>query len=110
MLLANSNRFQLVLPFSTQYRVLKTLRKRAFETLWEKEKMLVTSIFSFSYNVLFIIKIERIVATLDLSSETVFNLDRSKISSFGGRVYIGKMELPVYIADRSCCDQAREVL
>ena len=42
-----------VKPFSKQSRDLTTLQKKAFETLWENEKMLVTSIFSFSLNVFY---------------------------------------------------------
>ena len=39
--------------FTTQCWLLTTLGKRPFETLWKKEKMLVTSIFSFSHNVFY---------------------------------------------------------
>ena len=40
--------------FTTQSRLLMTLRQSALlKTLWEKEKMLVTSIFSFSHNVFY---------------------------------------------------------
>ena len=37
--------------FPTQYRLLTTGESILLKTLWEKEKMLVTSIFSFSHNV-----------------------------------------------------------
>ena len=37
--------------FTTQFPLLRTLGKKLLKTLWEKEKMLVTSIFFFSHNV-----------------------------------------------------------
>ena len=44
----------LVYLFTTQSRLLTALKKRPLlKTLWEKEKMLVTSIFSFSHNVFY---------------------------------------------------------
>ena len=43
--LADKNLFHVWL-FTTQYRVLTTLNEKAFEE-WEKEKMLVSSIFSY---------------------------------------------------------------
>ena len=51
----------------------------------EKEKMLVTSIFSFSHDVFYSIKKRKIVilATFYLASANAFNLDTSKILSFG---------------------------
>ena len=57
------------------------LRKKPSKKLHEKEKMLVTSIFSFSPNVdYFIIILE----TFSLSSAKLsFNLDKAKILSFG---------------------------
>ena len=54
------------------------------KTLWEKEKMLVTSIFSFS--AMFSILINReimILAMFNLSSADAFNLVTFKILSFG---------------------------
>ena len=42
-------RQKLVLSHTIQ--LLKTLKKKAWKTLWEKEKMLVTSIFSFFHSV-----------------------------------------------------------
>ena len=39
--------------FTTQSRLLTTLWKKPFENMWEKEKMLVTSIFSYCHNVFF---------------------------------------------------------
>ena len=41
------------LPITTQSRVLTTLQKKAFENIVGKEKMLVTSIFSFFHNVFY---------------------------------------------------------
>ena len=44
-------RFQQVWkPFPKQFILFTTLRNKPFKTLWEKEKMLVTSIFSVSNN------------------------------------------------------------
>ena len=40
------------LTFTTQSRLLMTLRD-LLKTLWEKEKMLETSIFSFSHNIFY---------------------------------------------------------
>ena len=37
--------------FTTRSRLLTLMRKSLLKTLWKKEKMLVTSIFSFSHNV-----------------------------------------------------------
>ena len=42
--------------FTTQSHLLTTLKKSLLKTLWEKGKMLVTCIFSFSHNVLYPIK------------------------------------------------------
>ena len=43
---------QINIPVAKQSQVIKTEGKKALKTLWEKEKMLVTSIFSFSPSVL----------------------------------------------------------
>ena len=60
------------------------LYKKLLKTLWENEKMLVTTISSFSHNVFYPsqIKINFSVA-FNLSSANAFNLDQSKILSFG---------------------------
>ena len=58
--------------------------RRLLKTLWDKEKMLVTSIFSFSHNIFYISKTEIIIlATFILLSANAFNLVTSKILSFG---------------------------
>ena len=50
----------------------------------EKEKMLLSSIFSFSHNVFHPIKAIIIIsATFILSFANAFNLDQAKIHSFG---------------------------
>ena len=55
--------------------------------MWEKEKMLVTSIFFFSRIVFYSVRINTAIwATLIFSSANYFNLDRSKILSFGKRL------------------------
>ena len=43
----------LVLLFTTQSRLLMILKNKHLKTLWEKEKMLVSSILSFSNNVFY---------------------------------------------------------
>ena len=48
---------------------------KPLKTLWQKEKMLVTSIFSFSHDVF-------ILATLNLLSANAFNFAKSKRQSF----------------------------
>ena len=72
--------------FTTRSRLLTTLKKKPFEnkTFWEKEKMLVTSIFSFSHNV-FHPSPQKInfSVTFILLSASPFSLDRSKNLSFG---------------------------
>ena len=52
--------------------------------MWEMEKMLVISIFSFSHNVFFCIKEKKIdiFAMINLSSSNAFNLVESKILLF----------------------------
>ena len=58
--------------------------KPFLKTLWEKEKMLVTSIFSFSHNVFLPFpKTNSIFHSHFLSSANALNLDQSKILSFG---------------------------
>ena len=62
------------------------LIKESFsKTLWEKEKMLVTSIFSFSHNNFYPFQREFLYLSyiFNLSSASAFNLDQSKILSFG---------------------------
>ena len=55
-----------------------------WKTLWEKKKMLVTSIFSSSHSVFRSIKEKIIIlANFDLSSASGFNLVMSKNLSFG---------------------------
>ena len=54
------------------------------KTLWEQEKMLVTSIFSFSHNVSYPSQNKfQISAKFDLLSANASNLDQSKYFSFG---------------------------
>ena len=60
-------------------------KKSLLKTLWEKEKMLVSSIFSFSHNVFLAVQKEFLFLSYIyiLSSANLFNLDKSKILSFG---------------------------
>ena len=54
------------------------------KTLWEKEKKLVTSIFSFFHNVYNPVKDKvNIWSTFIFSSAIAFNLERSNILLFG---------------------------
>ena len=70
--------------FTTQSRLFNDLGRRLWKILWEKEKMLVTSIISFFHIVFYPIKeIIIILRTLILSSANAFNLDQAKILSFG---------------------------
>ena len=59
--------------------------KGLLKTLWENEKMLVTSIFFFSHNLFYSSqnKFHFFQSHFILSSANAFNLDQSKISSFG---------------------------
>ena len=68
--------------FITQSRLLTTLRKKP---LWEKEKMIVTSIFSFSHHAYYPSQKKKInfsVASIFLSANA-FNLHQSEILSIG---------------------------
>ena len=62
-----------------------TLRERSLlKTLWEKKKMLVTSIFSFFHNFSVLLKPNFSCSfTFMLSSANALNFDQSKILSFG---------------------------
>ena len=54
-----------------------------WKKLWEKEKMLVTSIFSFSHNVFYPSQDKfQFLSLFFLSSANAFNLDLTKILSF----------------------------
>ena len=60
------------------------LRKKSFKTLWEKEKMLVTSIFSFSHNVFYPYRNKlQILVTFMVKSANAFNLDKANFLGFG---------------------------
>ena len=62
-----------------------TLKEKALlKTLWEKKKMLVTSIFFFSHNVFYPMNITLMFSvTFNLSSANAFNLGEPKILSSG---------------------------
>ena len=65
--------------FTTQSRLFNDLGRRLWKILWEKEKMLVTSIISFFHIVFYPIKkIIIILITLILSSANSFNWTRLK--------------------------------
>ena len=72
--------------FTTQSRLLTTLRKGVPKSFWEREKMLVTSIFSFSHIVFYPFYPLRhkfqFWVTFILSSANAFNLDQSKTLLF----------------------------
>ena len=76
-----------ILSFTLYYIILNfndPLKRGLWKTLLEKEKMLVTSIFSFSLNVFYSVK-ERDghFSNADLSSTNAFNFVISKILLFG---------------------------
>ena len=56
----------------------RTRGKSHIKTLWEKKKMLVTSIFFFSHNVFYPVKV-----TFNLSSANAYSLGKLKILSSG---------------------------
>ena len=58
-------------------------RRRLWKTLWEKEKILATSIFSFTHHVFFTLPKTEIIISVTLSSANAFNLVQSEILSFG---------------------------
>ena len=67
----------------TLYHIIPTLKKNLWKTLWEKEKMLDPSIFSFSK--VFSTPLKRefvILIQLNLSSANAFDLVKSKILWF----------------------------
>ena len=73
--------------FTIQFLLLKTLRKRALKILWEKKKILMTGIFTFSHNVSnpFTKKKKKknaILVTFELSSANSLNLKKPNILSF----------------------------
>ena len=75
-------------PFTTQSRLLMPPpRDVLLKTWWKKEKMLVTSIFSFSHNIFFpFIKKKKKInfwVTFIFLSANAFTLDKSKILPFG---------------------------
>ena len=67
-------------------------KKSLFKTLWEKEKMLLTSIFSFSHNVFYSYQ-RQISFMLHLFCRLTFNLYKLKfLSSWNGlRKHCGKI-------------------
>ena len=70
--------------FTTQSRLLTTLDSSLLKTLWEKEKMLVTRIFSSSHSVSALHKVNfSFRVTFILSPANAINLDKAKILTFG---------------------------
>ena len=86
-----------------------TLKKKAFENIVGKKKMLVTSIFSFSHSVFFLSQANfNFSVTFILSSANAFNLDQFKNLLFGKelkeltsekKIYKVKLEKLHYIND-----------
>ena len=71
-------------PFPNKPWFLRVCSKSLLKTLWEKEKLLVTSNFSFSHNVFYPLReLSVISSNLKLSSANSFNLEESKMLSFG---------------------------
>ena len=76
-------------------RYLTTLGKKPFGNIVEKEKMLVTRIFSFSTSFSTLTNNTfSFSATMSLSSANAFNLDQSKILLFGKGLIILHQVLP----------------
>ena len=71
-------------PFPNKPWMLRVYSTSLLKTLWEKEKMLVTSIFSFPHSVFYSMKKKIIIlATFNLSSVNAFNSVMFKILLFG---------------------------
>ena len=69
------------------------------KTLWEKEKMLATSIFSFSHNVFYSFKKNIIIlATSDLLSADAFSLVQPKMLSFGKELTLSQTSPGFYVS------------
>ena len=76
------------LPTLTLYDIIPTFKdpckRKPLKTLWEKEKMLVTSIFSFSHNVYYSFHNKiKFLSQIFLSSAHAFSLELSRILPFG---------------------------
>ena len=70
--------------FATKFWILLTLFREKWKTLREKEKMLVTSIFSFFHNVFYAIKANpKEWVTYIFSSANALSLVKSKTLEFG---------------------------
>ena len=71
-------------PFPNKPWFLRVCSKSLLKTLWEKEKLLITSNFSFSHSVFYPLRELSIISSnLKLSSANSFNLEESKMLSFG---------------------------
>ena len=69
-------------PFPNKPWFLRVCSTRLLKTLWEKEKLLLTSNFSFSHSVFKPIQVKIItLANFISSSANAFNLDKSRILS-----------------------------
>ena len=66
------------LLFTKQSRFLTTLNRNLLKTLWEKEKMLVNNIFSFSHNVFYLSQTFQPNSIVVCKLYNTFNLDQSK--------------------------------
>ena len=68
----------------TLYHIIRPQRRRLWKIMWDKEKMLVISIFSFSPSFLTYRREKSSSLTAsNLLSANAFNLDQSEILSFG---------------------------
>ena len=71
-------------PFPNKPLFLHVCSTSLLKTLWEKEKLLVTSNFSFSHNVFCLFgELSAIFINLELSSTNSFSLEESKICRLG---------------------------
>ena len=73
-------------PFPNKFLVLRVCSTSLLKTLWEKQKLLVTSNFSFSHSVFYLFRELSVLSfstNLKLSSSKSFNLDEAKICRLG---------------------------
>ena len=84
-------------PFPNKPWFLRVYSKNLLKTLWEKEKLLVTSNFSFSHSVFYPLReLSVISSNLKLSSANSFNLEESKMLSFGKGLNICMMHSQIF--------------
>ena len=74
----------LILPFPNKHWFLPLCNTSLLKTQWEKEKLLVTSNFSFSHSVFYLFgELSAIFIKFELSPANSFGLEESKIYRLG---------------------------